>query len=110
MRIGGRNIYVDLGAEKLFAAEKEWRKIAVEVKSFVGRSPIADLQDALGQFIFYQDFLEDSEPERILYLAIRRRVFAKLFNEEVGQKLLQKKQLRLLVFNESSEEITEWIE
>jgi hypothetical protein len=29
LKVGGRSIYVDLGAKKLFAAEKEGRKIAV---------------------------------------------------------------------------------
>ena len=52
IKIGRRDVFVDLGAEKLLAAEKEGRKIAVEIKSFVGRSEIADLQDALGQFIW----------------------------------------------------------
>ena len=31
-----RAIYVDLGAEKLLAAEKEGHKIAVEIKNFIG--------------------------------------------------------------------------
>lgn len=109
LRIGRRDVFIDLGAQKLFAAEKEGRKIAVEIKSFVGKSEIADLQDALGQFIFYQDFLEDIEPERILWLAIRKKVFDKIFSEEAGRKLLQKKRLRLLIFEDSSEEIIQWI-
>ena len=52
---GSRDSYVDLGAEKLFIAERKGRKIAVEVKSFVSRSEINDLQDALGQFVFYRN-------------------------------------------------------
>jgi len=39
---------VDLGAEQVFAAEKHERKIAVEVKSFIGSSIVADLEQALG--------------------------------------------------------------
>src|SRR5258708_33705788 len=34
LSVGGRDIYVDLGAEKPIAAEKEGRRIAVEIKSF----------------------------------------------------------------------------
>jgi hypothetical protein len=49
LRWGLKDLYVDLGAEKLFAAEKEGRKIAVEVKSFIGASEIYDLENALGQ-------------------------------------------------------------
>ena len=34
LRWGRRDAYVDIAAEKVFTAEKEGRKIAVEVKSF----------------------------------------------------------------------------
>lgn len=46
--LGKRRLYVDLGAEKLIAAQKGTAKIAVEVKSFVGASEIEDLEKALG--------------------------------------------------------------
>jgi hypothetical protein len=35
--VGGVEMYVDLGAEKIIAAEKDGKKIAVEIKSFIGR-------------------------------------------------------------------------
>lgn len=34
LKVGGRSAFVDLSAEKLFAAEKEGKRIAMEVKSF----------------------------------------------------------------------------
>ena len=40
---GIRDLYIDLAAEKIIEAEKEGVKIAVEVKSFIGPSPITDL-------------------------------------------------------------------
>ena len=109
LKIGERDAFIDIGAEKLFTAEKEGRKIAVEVKSFIGSSAIADLQNALGQFVFYQDFLAEIEPERVLFLAVRQRVFVNLFQEPVGLKFLENKRLKLLVFDEISEEIVQWI-
>jgi hypothetical protein len=51
LKWGRKDMYADLGAEKLLAAEKKERKIAVEVKSFVGASMIKDLRDALGQYV-----------------------------------------------------------
>ena len=42
---------MDLGAERLISAEKGTRKIVVEIKSFVSRSDVKDLQQALGQYI-----------------------------------------------------------
>ncbi len=48
LKLGKKDFYVDLGASNLLAAEKEARKIAVEIKSFTGRSDINDLEKALG--------------------------------------------------------------
>lgn len=39
---GSVEIYIDLGAEKIIAAEREGKKIAVEVKSFIGSSAISE--------------------------------------------------------------------
>jgi hypothetical protein len=50
---GKKDMYVDLGAERLLAAEKGERKIAVEVKSFLGPSEMADLEQAVGQYTIY---------------------------------------------------------
>lgn len=40
---GIKTLYVDLAAERTIAAEKEGEKIAVEIKSFVGKSETAEL-------------------------------------------------------------------
>jgi hypothetical protein len=48
LRWGTIDVYIDLGAEQLLAAERQGLKIAVEVKSFVGRSDVDDLEKALG--------------------------------------------------------------
>lgn len=57
--------FVDLGAEKLLAAEKGAEKIAVEIKSFAGSSELYEFHTALGQFINYQSVLSRQEPDRI---------------------------------------------
>ena len=41
LEFGGVDMYVDLAAEKMIAAEKEGRKIAVEIKSFSAPSLIS---------------------------------------------------------------------
>lgn len=81
---GKKDLYVDLGAERLIAAEKENCKIAVEVKSFVGRSDIDDLEKALGQYVLYRDVLSKREPDRILYVAVHEDIFENLFTEPIG--------------------------
>jgi len=57
LKWGTRDLYIDLGAEKLIAAEKSGEKIAVEIKSFIDPSPVTDLENALGQYILYYDIL-----------------------------------------------------
>jgi hypothetical protein len=109
LKVGAKDLFVDLGAEKLLAAEKDDYKIAVEVKSFVGASEIEDLKNALGQYILYADVLEDAEPDRNLYLAIRRITFLELFEEPIGKKLLEKRRLKLIVFDSKTEDIVQWI-
>lgn len=110
LKIGKRTLSVDLGAEKLFAAEKQGRKIAVKVKSFVSDSPVYDLEEAVGQYIVYEDILEQSEPERIIYLAIRAEVYGEIFSEPIGQVLLDKKRFKLIVFDSLKETIVRWID
>lgn len=109
LKIGRRSAMVDLGAEKLLAAEKEQEKIAVEIKSFLNPSPLKDLENALEQFILYAKILSQNEPERTLYLAVNRPVFNDIFSEEVGQLILETTELRLIVFNSKTEEIIKWI-
>lgn len=109
LQVGFRRMFVDLGAEKLLAAEKGERKIAVEIKSFVSRSEIDDLEDALGQFVLYEDVLAEKEPERMLFLAIRQKTFDSIFEDEIGKILLRNKRIRLVVFDEQNGEIKQWI-
>jgi hypothetical protein len=85
LSLGRRDLYVDLGAEQPIAAEKEGRKIAVEVKSFIGRSEVTDLEHALGQYSFYRLLLTRDDPQRKLYLAIPVDTYKGIFSEPIGQ-------------------------
>ncbi len=106
---GLKDMYVDLGAEQLLGAEKGTRKIAVEVKSFVGVSEMDDLGKAIGQYVVYHDVLLQVEPERDLYLAVNEETFANLFEEPIGKLLLANRRVRLLVFDPLAEVIRQWI-
>ena len=107
---GTKDMYIDLGAEQLMAAERVGRKIAVEVKSFVGPSEIEDLKLALGQYVLYRNVLSRTEPDRDLYLGIRRAIFRELFEEPIGQLLIENERLKLIVFDPHTEAIVRWIE
>ena len=68
-----------------------------------------DLEKALGQYVLYFDILEDIEPERTLYLAIRESTFEDLFTESIGKLILKKQRIKLIVFEPNKEEIIRWI-
>ena len=109
LKWGLKDLYVDLGAERLVAAEKEGRKIAVEIKSFVSQSEVEDLENAIGQFVLYHDILNRIEPDRVLYLAVREAIFTSVFEEPIGQVLLENQRVKLVVFDPQAEVIVKWI-
>ncbi|MBD2552969.1 XisH family protein [Limnothrix sp. FACHB-708] len=109
IRLTRKNLFVDLGAERLIAADRGTEKIAVEIKSFTRASDIKDLEDALGQFILYERLLFRYAPERTLYLAVTHSVYKTVFEEEAGQILLEDKLIRLLTFDPNQEVIKQWI-
>lgn len=109
LKWGARDLLVDLGAEKLLGAEKGTRRLAVEVQSFLGASVVEDLEHAVGQFTVYRKVLARVEPERELYVAVRQVTFANLFEEPLGQLMLDEDSLRLLVFDPEKEAILRWI-
>jgi hypothetical protein len=110
MTYGGRDLFVDLGAERLtIAAEKGAQRIAVEIQSFLNRSPVRDLEEAVGQFEVYRIILAQLEPDRSLYLAIPRHVFETVLAERFGQLIINQLRLRLLIFDDQQKRGIEWI-
>jgi hypothetical protein len=105
----GRNVYVDLGAEQPIGAERAGRKIAVEIKSFLGESDIHELSVSVGQYKLYRDVLEEIEPERELYLAVPTYAYDGIFQEPIGQLMIHREQLRIMVFDDQQERIRQWI-
>jgi hypothetical protein len=105
---GERDFYIDLGAERVVAAEKAGKRIAAPVKSFLGASPMRDLELALGQFLVYRSILEEQEPDRVLFLALPNQP-AEILDEPVGQLLIAKHLLKAVVFDLQKEEILRWI-
>ncbi len=103
LHVGKKDLFIDLGAEK------DERRIAVEVQSFLGKSEVLDLRNALGQFVLYRHVLHEEDPDRELFLAVREGVFVEVFQEPIGDILIRKGALRLITFDEAKEEIRRWI-
>ena len=101
---------VDLGAERLIGATKDNRQIAVEIKSFIGLSTIADFYKAMGQFNFYYVALEHNEPDRALYLALPDDAYWEIIREPIAVKTITKFQLKFILYNIKQQKIVQWIE
>jgi hypothetical protein len=108
-KFGEVNFRIDLGAEKVIAAEKAGEKIAVEIKSFLNPSAITDFYNALGQFLSYRLALQSKEPKRVLYLAVPLDVYKTFFQLEFSQTAIQEYQLLLIVYDPVKEVIVRWI-
>jgi hypothetical protein len=110
LHYGGFDFFIDFGAEDVLAASKDDRQIAVEVKSFVGASSLHEFHFAIGQFLNYRIVLAEAEPDRILYLALSDYVYTNLLLTPFGQLAKNKHQLKVIVFDDEQEVITQWLE
>jgi hypothetical protein len=108
IRIERVKLEIDLAAEKVFAAEKDEQKIAVEVKSFINPSAISDFHNALGQFLNYRLALEMTEPKRILYLAVPIDIFNTFFQERFTQAAILQYAINIIAYEPNTEEIIVW--
>jgi hypothetical protein len=108
LQVGGVEMYVDLGAEKIIAAEKDGQKIAVEIKSFIGPSNISEFHTAIGQFINYRVALEEQYPERALYLAVPLATYQTFFSLQFIQTVVQRFEVKVIVYDPANEVIWQW--
>jgi hypothetical protein len=103
-------VFADLAADQpLLAAERHGDKIVVEIKSFSGRSPVHDLEEALGQYVVYMGLLTEAAPERKLYLAIADTVHDELFSLKAVVTILRCQPMSLIVVDVEAEEVVRWI-
>jgi XisH protein len=100
---------IDLGAERLMSAEKGSEKIVVEVKSFLNRSLTYDFYGAYGQFRIYRRGILQTDPDRILFLAIAKDVFIEIQQRTFYMDLIRDEKIYLLIFNPLNNTIDSWI-
>lgn len=108
LKIGKKNLPIDLGAEKLIAAEKEKEQIAVEIKSFRGDSKISDFHTALGQYLNYKINLVEVEANRVLYLALPSFVYEELTDLLIFERAVKHFDLKLIIFQPTERKIKLW--
>ncbi len=109
-KIGKIQIQIDLGAERLIAAERGLEKIAVEIKTFVSLSFITALYEALGKYILYRNVLKMIQPDRTLFLAVPESIYKRFFEEVVIQNTIREEKFKIVVYNQLTQTIIQWIE
>jgi hypothetical protein len=115
---GERFLFIDLAARvdtlngtagEFIGARRGKSQIAVEIKEFRGYSAIADLEQAIGQYVLYRLLLEQVDPGRELYLAIADTTFNAIFNEPIGDLVIRELPMKLLIVNVEAVEVRQWI-
>ena len=67
-----------------------------------------DLEEAISQFVLYNQLLKRYESERKLYLAVTDEIGTSVF-EEAGQILIEDSIIQVVTFEPLQEEIARWI-
>lgn len=108
-KIGKVQVQMDLGAERLIAAERGNEKVAIEIKTFSNLSFITALYEAVGKYIIYRNVLKVRDPERALYLAIPEVIYKRFFEEEIVEKVMEDESFKMVIYNQHTKVISQWI-
>jgi hypothetical protein len=90
-------------------ADKDERKIAVAVSSFVGHSSPADITQTWRQLALSRPRLHAMDADRVVYLAVRQATYSACFGGTEGDLLLAKERMQLIVFDPRAEVIVQWV-
>lgn len=110
LEFGLGSLYVDLGAERVIAAERRNQKIAVEVKSFLSGSAVSEFHTALGQYLNYRLLMAEQYTEYHLYLAVPLNTYDSFFQLPFVQYTIQQHQIKLAIYAPEKQEIVKWID
>jgi|SRR5579871_12489 len=104
--VGERRLWIDIQATKAELSQA----ILVEVKGLENSSSaVTELGDATGQYVLYQVGVAANKLPFTLYLAVPEFAYQGILSEELGQQVLQRIGMNLLVFDPDQEVITRWI-
>ena len=105
LTISTRTVWVDIKAQNTTNGEI----IVVEIKGFENiRSPIDYFEDTVGQYMVYRIILEEKGLDYPLYLAVPHQAYSGFFREEIVKVVIEKLDIKLLVFDTNLEEIVLW--
>lgn len=64
----------------------------------------------IGKFALYSVWIAQTEPERLVYLAVSERTFNDVFDTVGGRILINDLKLRMILVALDKQEVTRWIE
>ena len=106
-------VFIDLSAEStlgnIIIAEQDIQQIAVEIKSFAGRSFINEFQKGFGQYLMYLTMLRVMGYPHTLFLAVPDETYDTYFSRPLIELLTGEYGVKLVVVSVEREEIVKWI-
>jgi hypothetical protein len=109
LKTGRIPVLIDLGAERILAAEKGEEKVAIEIKTFGNPSFITAFYEAVGKYIVYQEAIQILEPNRLLYLALPDDVYEGFAEDLLIDSVFQRHQFRIVTYDSEHQTIVKWI-
>jgi hypothetical protein len=105
LKIGSRNLWIDLQASQADGS----LAVLIEVKGFENSpSSVDELSDAVGQYMMYSVVLAARQIPTPLYLAVPVAAYQKIWSESLGQEIIQRLGIKLLVFDPTEKVIARW--
>ena len=106
---GLRGVWIDLQAE--YVNEDNFKQVVlIEIKSFADKNSIMNqVHVAVGQYSVYRIILEKLQIETDLYLAISQAAYAIIWSEPPGTWSAERLGIKLLIIDEFTESIVQWI-
>jgi len=100
-----RWLWIDIEATK----SDENLVILVEVKGFQNMcSPVDYLAAVIGKYVLYRAVLEYAETEAKLYMAVPIEAYNGILSEKIGQQVVNRENIQLIVFDPVQEVILQW--
>ena len=103
-------LQTDVGAEKVVTAEKDLKKIAVEIKSFVTPSALHEFIKSTGQYRAYRLAMDIKNSDRFLFIAIPTFAWKIIANKEIVQALIDDLSMKIVLYDPVEKIISEWKE
>jgi hypothetical protein len=104
--VAARRLWIDFQAVNKAGS----RVILVEVKGFEYMpSPVDYLGEVVGKYVLYRAALEYIQVDDPLCLAVPTAAYEGILSEDIGQQVIMRAGIRLLIFDPAKEEVVQWL-